>query len=351
MSSTEARNRDTIADLTTPRLTALTTELPFMSIVVATRNHARFLPYLFEGLAKQDYPAGKVEIIVVDDGSVDGTQHLIESWRERLPFPLIPLHQENRGAAAARNAGVVRVHGDVIAFTDGDCVPSPTWLRAGASGIGLGATMVCGPIDPRRLDGTHRLFNAQLNPVTSDTGLYPTANLFVKRTAFGAAGGFREDVASWGGVTGEDTDLAWRIKKQGRLALFLPDVSVIHLATPVSFWKWLRRPMLVSILPRLLRTIPELRSVSLWCRYFLSRRHFFFDLTVAGVLAAAVLRSWWALLLAGPWLWVMVRGHLWNSLKRNPIKAAALFLLITQQFALTFVVLVAASVRYRRLVL
>jgi glycosyltransferase involved in cell wall biosynthesis len=335
-----------------PRLTALTTALPFVSIVVATRNRSRFLPYLFEALEKQDYPADKVEVIMVDDGSVDDTQHVIESWMDRLPFPLIALRQENRGAAAARNIGVARARGDVIAFTDSDCVPNRQWLRSGARGLGLGATIVCGPIDPRRLDGTHWLFNAQMNPVTSDTGFYPTANLFVKRTAFEAEGGFREDVAGWGGLTvGEDTDLAWRIKKQGRLALFLPDVSIIHLASPISRWKWLRRPMGLSILPRLLRTIPELRGVSLWRGYFLSRRHFYFDIAVAGILLAAFTRWGWPLLLTAPWLYVVVRGHLWNSLKRNPIKAAALFVLVTQQFALTLAVLVAASVRYRRLVL
>jgi glycosyltransferase involved in cell wall biosynthesis len=352
LSSTETLSLKSPVREADARLPALTEELPFISIVIPTRNRGRYLPYLFEALAEEEYPTDKVEVIVVDDSSTDNTRQLIEEWKERLPFPLITLQKERKGPAAARNLGVSRARGEVIAFTDSDCVPSPQWLRAGARGIGLGATIVCGPIDPRRLDGTHWLFNAQLNPVTSDTGLYPTANFFVKRSAFESVGGFREDVSGWGEhFVGEDTDLAWRIKKQGRLALFLSDVSVVHLATPLSLWRWLLRPMFLAVIPRLLRTIPELRGVSLWCGFFLSRRHFFFDLAALGVLSAAITRWWWPLLLTMPWLWVVVRGHLMGALKRNPIKAAALFILVTQQFALTLVVLLAASVRYRRLVL
>jgi glycosyltransferase involved in cell wall biosynthesis len=323
-----------------------------MTIIVPTYNRGRFLPHLLEALAALDYPAELVELVLVDDGSTDGTPELLAEWADRLPFAARFERAGRQGAAAARNKAAALARGDVLAFTDSDCMPEPGWLRGGARALGLGATIACGPIEPRRLDGTHWLFNAQLNRVTSDTGLYPTANLFIRRAAFTAAGGFREDVVPWAGFTaGEDTDLAWRIKREGKLALFEPTAAIVHLATPLSRKRWLQRPLILSILPRLLRDHPELRESSLWFRYFLSRPQFYFDLAALGVLLAAALRWWPPLLLGAPWLYVVFRAHLIHALKRNPIKAAALFVLIGQQFTLTLLTLLAASIRYRRLVL
>lgn len=327
--------------------------LPFVSIIVPTRNRARFLPHLLEALSRQQYPGDRAELIVVDDASTDATPEVLAEWKPKLPFRCVFLRTEARsGQAVARNLAARRAGGTILAFTDSDCVPEPDWLASGVAQVEAGAAVVCGPIDPQRLDGTHWLFSSNLNPVTSDTGLYPTANLFVRRAEFDAMGGFNEHVAAWGGVVaGEDTDLAWRIRKSGKLAIFAPTVRIVHLATPVSRKAWLIRPKILSIMPLLVRMVPEIRNVSLWHRYFLSKQQFYFDVALAGLLAAALTR-WWPLTLAVlPWLYVVVRSHLVHAIRRRPEIVLPLFILITQQFFATFLVLLAASIRYRRLVL
>ena len=114
---------------------------------------------------------------------------------------------------------------------------------------------------------------------------------------------------------------------------------------------------MLSIMPQLVRRIPEIRQASLWHGYFLSKQHFYFDLAVSSMLLAAVLLlarvSWGWVALAGmlPWFYVVIRAHMLHALRTRPQIALPLFILIAQQFAATFLVLLAASIRYRRLVL
>lgn len=92
---------------------------PSVSVVIATYNRARFLPETIESVLTQT--CRDFELIVVDDGSTDGTLELLRSYGERLRV----LRQENRGPSAARNLGVRRARGQWIAIQDSDdlCLP------------------------------------------------------------------------------------------------------------------------------------------------------------------------------------------------------------------------------------
>lgn len=87
-----------------------------LSVVIPVYNAARFLAEAVDSILRQSYP--KIEIIVVDDGSDDE----IETVVERLPVEVRFVRQPNRGPAAARNAGLRRASGDLIAFLDADDV-------------------------------------------------------------------------------------------------------------------------------------------------------------------------------------------------------------------------------------
>ena len=85
-----------------------------VSVVIPTYNRATELPSAIESVLGQTYPS--VEVIIVDDGSTDGTEALIQTRFPRVRY----LRQSNRGPAAARNAGIKAASGPYIAFLDSD---------------------------------------------------------------------------------------------------------------------------------------------------------------------------------------------------------------------------------------
>lgn len=78
-----------------------------------------------ESLLASDYPEEKLELIVVDNASTDGTAEILAGYKSRVTV----LSERKRGAAAARNRGLREAGGDVIAFTDADCEVDRQWLR------------------------------------------------------------------------------------------------------------------------------------------------------------------------------------------------------------------------------
>jgi glycosyltransferase involved in cell wall biosynthesis len=90
---------------------------PLVSVIVPVHNGARFLGEALRSIREQTYPT--VEIIVVDDGSTDGSAEIARSAGARL------IRQPRRGVAAARNAGIAAATGDLLAFLDQDDL----WVR------------------------------------------------------------------------------------------------------------------------------------------------------------------------------------------------------------------------------
>ena len=96
-----------------------------VSVVIPTYDDRDHLAACLASLEAQRVPAGvTVEIVVVDDGSTDGTAAMV---RERFPGTVL-LELKNRGAELARNAGVDAARGGLIAFIDSDCVATPGWI-------------------------------------------------------------------------------------------------------------------------------------------------------------------------------------------------------------------------------
>lgn len=353
MSSTEVATMpvDAVSRGAAPRRAP---ELPLISVIVPTYNRARVLPYLFQALAYQQYPAHRMELIVVDNSSSDDTEAVVSRWAKVLPFQVSFYRKDNKGPAASRNYGAARARGEIVAFTDSDCLPVPGWLRGAARAFQRGAGIVCGPFVPVHREGEGVLISQQ-PAITYDRGCYPTANLMIKKAAFDKVGGFDErfGLYPWGElIAGEDADLAWRVRRQGASVTFAGDTLVGHLSTPISLWRLLLRPVVVQIIPALLPRIPELRTTYLWHRYFNGKAHLLFHLAWIGVALAILTRFWPLSLTALPWVWyyvrhVLVPGVLHEGLRRGVARTA---LFVYLQVACSCV-LVFASVRYRRLVL
>jgi glycosyltransferase involved in cell wall biosynthesis len=96
---------------------------PFVSVVMPAYNGERFLRESLDSVLAQTYP--NLEIVVVDDGSTDGTPGLLLSYEERL----VVVTQQNEGVAKARNAGIHRAGGALIAFIDQDDLWAPTKIE------------------------------------------------------------------------------------------------------------------------------------------------------------------------------------------------------------------------------
>lgn len=112
--------------------------LPFVSVIIPVLDDPVRLALCLQALEDQTYAADRYEVIVVDNGSVSDLAPVV------VAFAHAQLAVEpRRGSYAARNMGIGLARGEVLAFTDSDCIPQPDWLEAGvarlmgAAGCGL----------------------------------------------------------------------------------------------------------------------------------------------------------------------------------------------------------------------
>jgi glycosyltransferase involved in cell wall biosynthesis len=168
-------------------------------VIVPVRNDRDGLEKVLGALGRQTLPGDRYEVIVVDDGSSDGSAEVAEAAGARvLRTP------GGGGSYAARNLGLASAAGAVLAFTDADCEPVPEWVERGLAALAeLGAEMVAGhveiPMGPRPtaaaiIDVTRHL--DQERAVRG--GFCATANLFVRREVFERIGPFNDRLISGG---------------------------------------------------------------------------------------------------------------------------------------------------------
>jgi GT2 family glycosyltransferase len=222
-----------------------------ISVVIATYNRSVSLMETMQALVQQDFHPARFEVIVVNDGSTDQTIEKLKEFKALAPFQVRFFSQANRGPAAARNKGIMEAAGNIIAFTDDDCVPDHDWLTSiyqffeKNNHVGLqGSTYTdVDKITPL----THQIDNVNGNPSV------PTCNAAYLRSALLNANGFDEEFPF---PHNEDADLAWRIAKQGALG-FHPDMKVYHPTRIDKFEKIATRMKIMESEFRLFAKNPE----------------------------------------------------------------------------------------------
>jgi GT2 family glycosyltransferase len=207
------------------------------------------------------------------------------------------LHNPEREPASSRNLGARSSRASVLAFTDADCEPDPEWLAGGLRALAT-ADIVQGKVLPADHVGP---FDRSL-AVTSEYGLYETANLLVRRSIFDRVGGFEPlPGLELPGAThfGEDVWFVWRAKRLGARTTFADDALVRHAVVRRTIRESLRELGRRRHFPYLLKLVPELRDAFLHRRLFLSPATMRFD---AALLAMLLARRGWpaASLLALP---------------------------------------------------
>ena len=207
---------------------------PSFSIVVPTFQRREVVRDAVTALCKVDY-AGSLELIVVVDGSTDGTA---EAVREiACPFPVEVVEQPNTGAARARNRGAQVATGDILLFLDDDMMAAPDLIGQHARSHQKGADAVLGhiPLDPQSpptflAEGAGIWAEDRARALRSGKPLdlfdLLTGQLSVRRSLFEALGGFDERFTAGGSFGDEDLDFGVRLLERARVE-FNPD-AVSH---------------------------------------------------------------------------------------------------------------------------
>lgn len=196
-----------------------------VSVILPVRNGAELLGEQLFALTRQTY-RGDWELVVVDNGSTDGSPDVARGWEKGLPVLRIIDASGQPGAAHARNVGAEHARGDVLAFCDADDVVSEQWLAAIVAALG-DSDMVAGAIDTSRLNDalTRRWRPFAVGAVPVSHGWLPyalSANVGFRREVFKELGGFREDYR-----VGEDVEISWRAQLRGHRFTYAPD-AVVH---------------------------------------------------------------------------------------------------------------------------
>lgn len=132
--------------------------MPFVSVVVPARNEEKTLPDLLNSLSKSDYPADRMEIIIVNDQSEDRTREIAESFAESFQCSFLVIDVDDndthlRAKTRPLAQGLDITRGEIILTTDADCTVSPTWIRSVVSYFAADVGMVCGTTLPRSRGG------------------------------------------------------------------------------------------------------------------------------------------------------------------------------------------------------
>jgi GT2 family glycosyltransferase len=197
-----------------------------VSVIIPARDAAPSLEATLTALAHQTAPAGSYEVIVVDDGSRDGTSRIAERFGEQVQV----LRQPATGGFAARNRGAQEARAPLLAFTDADCIPSPTWLEHGVGRfdrngeVDLLAGRIASSLGARPslvalLDAAQ---NYEQERYASE-GHAASGNLWVRRMVFERLGGFHTGVRRGG-----DTEFSTRAVAAGHAVVYANEVEVAH---------------------------------------------------------------------------------------------------------------------------
>jgi len=218
---------------------------PVVSVVIPTFNRLDRIARVLDAFGRQTIGFDQFEIIVVCDGSTDGTEAYLKALTH--PAALRPIFQSNRGPAAARNAGAAIAEGEFIVFVDDDVVPGPRLLeehllrhRASA-----GLVAVIGPLltptdfrlspwvawEQAKLE---RQYDAMLRGRWEPTARqFYTGNASIRRDVFLDLGGFDEHFRR-----AEEVEFAYRLAARGGKFIFTMAAEGVHYAER-SFTSWL----------------------------------------------------------------------------------------------------------------
>ena len=202
-----------------------------LSIIIPTYNRKHLLAKALGGYLAQSLPQLIHELLLVDDGSTDGTESLVRELSTRSPFPIHYLRQLNKGPAAARNLGIHEARSNLVLFTDSDIVPKADLVKQHVRWHQKNphlSTAVLGYVTwpPEikatpfmRWYGEGRLFEFDRLRTKREASFrsFYTCNVSLKTEFLRSCGQFDEEFKS---AAFEDVELGYRLSKQGLRLLY-----------------------------------------------------------------------------------------------------------------------------------
>jgi len=209
---------------------------PFVSVIICSFNGGATLAACLESLGKINYPA--YEVILVDDGSTDNTPEIAAQ------FPDVRyLRQTNHGLSHARNIGAAAAQGEVLAYTDSDCMADADWLYylvgtlISGDYAGVGGPNIPPPAQTLIQACVAGAPGGPSHVLLTDTVAehIPGCNMAFYRWAFDTVGGFDPEFRK----AGDDVDFCWRLQQNGYVIAFSSTAIVWHHRrfTLRAFWK------------------------------------------------------------------------------------------------------------------
>lgn len=229
-----------------------------ISAIVCTYNRADLVVRAIESLANQTLNRDDYEILVVNNGSKDGTKRLVEEKLLTIPN-LRYVYEPRLGLSVARNAGLTSSKGRILAFLDDDAIACSRYLEEVVrvfKSVQPSPGLLCGPVEPiwgaprpawlkDDFLSVYSVLNWSETPRLLEKGEWVAgANFAVARDVFSACGGFDERLGRKGAslLSGEDTDLTDRIRLAGYTVYYEPGAVVQHYIHPERISKiWLYR--------------------------------------------------------------------------------------------------------------
>jgi GT2 family glycosyltransferase len=227
--------------------------LPSISVVICTRDRSHLLDAALESLRAQSLAPDRFETIVVDNGSADGTQRIVQA-RAGIGYVFEP----QVGLSAARNAGVRRATGAIIAFMDDDATASPDWLESIIDSFegdpdvwALGGRVTLGWRGTRP-----RWLPVQAEPLLSGFDHGPArmelpapvapfgTNVAFRSEVFVEVGAFHLGLGRKGEslISGEEAEMCLRIRRHGKKVVYEPAAVVEHhVSRERTTLRWLLR--------------------------------------------------------------------------------------------------------------
>jgi GT2 family glycosyltransferase len=262
------------------------------TVIIPCLNAQETLGSQLEALAAQP-GAGELEVLVVDNGSTDGSRQVAWEFRDRFRRFLVVEAGDVPGASHARNVGARLAEGQLLLFCDADDVVGEGWLPAMVDALRPEEGLVASRIDHETLNPGHRVAGRGIQTAGLQTYGYPpflphaaTCGLGVHASVHRAIGGFDEGIHFV-----EDTDYCWRAQLAGYSLRFVPD-AVVHMRS---------RPDLVSEWRQ--RANWGMANVGLYARYR--------DQGMPRIRFGSTLRAWIKLLRGSPRLLSKDRRQRW----------------------------------------
>lgn len=209
-----------------------------VSVIIPCLDEERVIGRCLDSLVSQDFSKDAFEVIVVDNGSTDGTLGIVRSYLAALNLTI--LSKAGAKISGLRNLGAASAKGEMLAFLDSDCLPPPTWLSRAAA---LLSTDDCGVIGgyyfvPADSSWVARAWwdDRASRKKQGKVSYIPSSDLLVSRSNFAKIGGFDETLE-----TNEDCEFSQRASRAGFTIMAFPELGVTHLGSPQTLRAFYRR--------------------------------------------------------------------------------------------------------------